>query len=72
MQENHGSTIAGTCFRVADIEETCIDLLDGTKEPFELGTFSLLDCASARPLIANVTAAMIVTATAIAMDELRT
>src|SRR5580693_3884117 len=29
MQENHGSTIAGTCFRVADIEETCIDLLDG-------------------------------------------
>jgi hypothetical protein len=42
----------------------------GPKEPFELGTFRLLACASARPLIANVTAAMIVTAMAI-MDELR-
>src|SRR5580693_2859755 len=29
MQENHGSTIGWTCFNVADVEETCIDLLDG-------------------------------------------
>src|SRR5271166_1784334 len=29
VQENHGSTIGGTCFNVADVEETCIDLLDG-------------------------------------------
>ncbi len=28
MQENHGCTIGGTRFNVADVEETCIDLLD--------------------------------------------
>jgi hypothetical protein len=42
----------------------------GPNEPFELGMFCPLGCASTRPLIANVTAAMIVTAMAI-MDELR-
>lgn len=46
--------------------------LMGPKEPFEPGAFCLLDCASARPLIANVPAAKIVTTMAIAMDELRT
>src|SRR5580700_3807526 len=29
MEENYRSTIGGTCFNVADVEETCIDLLDG-------------------------------------------
>src|SRR5580692_6580549 len=43
----------------------------GPKEPFELGRFCLLGCASARPLTANVTAAMIVKAMAIALDDLR-